>query len=357
MCKIKENSWVLYALAGAAFARFPLQYYGYELRTGFILIADSDSDARKLESDLLYLFNGVQITRWNSRAKRPENFRMGIHRYKKKDTEDELETFLYEKKFLPVIVVGGVLPKILYEKGYVIKASFHKKELEEIDKNYELFCNYLMDHIEFVIREIQMLKTSKIMMEYSRQKASAFVCYMLSVARLWWCFWRENGSEEASDQWVEKFMESVIEAEAEMSRFDGFYSVKTAVRDCVVRYVQQNKIPIVPINDGIKKEEAYIGMDEDFYLIPEALLKMMCAPLLETVSFLQLKKEMELDGMLVTNNIPGNYTVKKVLLDVNTGRTQRIRLLKLNKLDLTTDEALYLENLAEFYEETEEEYQ
>ena len=345
MHKINENSWVLHALAGAAFFRFPLQCYGYELRTGFILVADNDSDARKVENDLLRLFNGVQVMRWNSKAERPENFRIGIHRYKKKDTEDELETFLSEKKFLPVIIVGGILPKILYEKGFVIKSSFHRKELTKMDQNYEPFCNYLIEHIEYVTNEIQILKTSKIMMKYRRQKASAFAYYLLAVARLWWCFWRENGSEEASDQWVEKFMGSVIKTETDMSRFDDLYSVKAAVKDCVIRFMLQNRIPVVPINDGIRKDEPYIGMEEDFYLIPEALLRIMCAPLLETVSFLQLKKEMELDGMLVTDKVLGNYTVKILIFNADTGQTQRLRFLKLNKLDFIDEEGFYLEDL------------
>ena len=60
-------------------------------------------------------------------------------------------------------------------------------------------------------------------------------------------------------------------------------------------------------------------------------MKKMCLPLLETISFVQLKKEMQVEGMLVTDNVQGNYTVKIQLYDAETGLTRRLRFLRLQK--------------------------
>ena len=54
---------------------------------------------------------------------------------------------------------------------------------------------------------------------------------------------------------------------------------------------------------------------------------------------------MQVEGMLVTDNVQGNYTVKIQLYDAETGLTRRLRFLRLQKTDFTSDEELLLEDL------------
>ena len=74
-----------------------------------------------------------------------------------------------------------------------------------------------------------------------------------------------------------------------------------------------------------------ILQDTDFYYVPEDLLKKACKSLLETISFLTIKKELCATGYLLKNEGSAeNYTVK--LLITNTaGFSCRPRFLKLKK--------------------------
>ncbi len=353
MCKVREGKWLLYALSGSGFFRFPLYQFGYELPMGIILVAENSSHTRKIERELVRAFKGAEIVKLNSRKEHTENFRMGVYRYKKGDKEDDLDRFLSEKDFLPIVIVGGVVPEKLCGKGYIFKASFDTEEITEVEHEYRQLRNFLIEKTDYICQEIRVLKTSNIVEKYKKKGISSFAYYMLAVARVWWCLKCENIKEAAADQWVSAFMESVIEAESDIERFSDFYSVKEAVRECVTQFIMKNDLPVVNIYNGMSTEKQVI-YDEDFYFISESLLKSICTPLLNTVSFLQLKKEMEEDRMLITDKTPGGYTVKKLIFSAETGQTKRVRMLKLNKEDFVNSEGICLEDLQEFYKEREE---
>ena len=121
------------------------------------------------------------------------------------------------------------------------------------------------------------------------------------------------------------------------------------MKNCTLKFILQNNTPILESYDSKDNgARQCIYADQDHYYVSEEFMKKMCLPLLETISFVQLKKEMQVEGMLVTDNVQGNYTVKIQLYDAETGLTRRLRFLKLQKMDFISDEGLLLEDLQKF---------
>lgn len=350
MCRISLNSenWIMYALSGMSFFRFPLSLYGYEINNGVILVADDDSQAKALENALIRTFGAIPMAKYNKKEQ-PLNYELGIHRYRKRDREEELEDFLTQRSFFPVAIVGGIVPKVLRDKGYIMKCCLPPERLIAFGHIYSLIKEASLANIDYWCQELKVLKTSKLAKEYLNKKSSPFICYMLAVAKIYWGLLRKKIDEDEADAWIKKFMSFAKRTEENMERLNGFYSVKEAVKNCTLKFILQNKTPILETYDSKDNEvRQCIYADQEYYYIAEEFMKKMCLPLLETISFVQLKIEMAAEGMLVTDNVPGNFTVKIQLYDAETGLTRRLRFLRLQKMDFISDEGLLLEDLQKF---------
>lgn len=346
MRKLDPQHQILQILAGAAFLRFPLSQLGYELDRGLILVADEDFQANALANELIRALGAVDIPKFGKNMKRPFNHVMGLHRYKKKDKDEDLEEFLTEKEFLPVIIVGGIVPEFL--RGcYTFRFSLQPEMISSFTSINSIFKKYILEKKDYIFQEIRLLKTSELAQKYQQNQQTFLGKYLLAIGRAWWCILREDNGESAVDKWLDDFMESAAKFENDMERLNEIYSVKEAVRMCITDYVIKKKIPVREARGGNVPEtaEESILFDDTYYFIAEELIKKMCTPLLETVSVVQLKREMAAEGMLVTDKVSGNYTVKIQLYNAKTGGTQRLRFLKLLKTDLLTEEGLPLENL------------
>ena len=101
-----------------------------------------------------------------------------------------------------------------------------------------------------------------------------------------------------------------------MDRYDGEYDVQDVVRKCFMDQASKGKIGIRPLvgNSDVDEIENHILYDDDFYYVTDSTLRTVCAPLLTTVSFVQLKNEMASSGMVDCNdgNLK-NFTKKKLI--------------------------------------------
>lgn len=348
MCKIefKQENCILWALSGMAFFRFPLSLYDYELNRGVILVADDDSQAKVLENALIRTLQAVPIVRFNNKSNYPLNHEMGVHHYRKSDREEELEDFLSQRNFLPVVIVGGIIPQILRYKGYTFKFSMLPEEVLAFGDVYYYMKKVSLANIDYWFHEIKVLKKSKLLNQYLDKNSDPFIHYMLAIAKIWWCILREKNDEKVADTFLDALMLFSKKAQIDMDRLNDFYSVKDAVKNCTLKFILQNNTPILEIYESKDNgARQCIYADQEYYYISDEFMKKMCLPLLETISFVQLKKEMQVEGMLVTDNVQGNYTVKIQLYDAETGLTRRLRFLRLQKTDFTSDEELLLEDL------------
>lgn len=120
--------------------------------------------------------------------------------------------------------------------------------------------------------------------------------------------------------------------------FSGEWDVLDAVRNVVEIYLEKNpqiKIGSKNLVEGelaeVNQKPQAILWDDDVYYFPERLFRCACGSLLETVSFLEIKREMMLQGFLRCHKISdGNFTVKKVIVN-SFGCKTRLRFLAIER--------------------------
>lgn len=173
---------------------------------------------------------------------------------------------------------------------------------------------------------------------------------LITVVLIWKAIYREHGiaEEEISEEidWLKGQIWSSIET---MDRHEGMYDVQDVVRKCFMDQVSKGEIEIRPLlgNSAVDEIKNHILYDDDFYYVTDSTLRTVCAPLLTTVSFVQLKNEMASSGMVDCNDGNLKNFTKKKLIWRSFGWQERVRFVWIKKEALMTKEGLLLEDIGE----------
>lgn len=343
-----------------SFCRFIFQQIGFDIDRGFVLIADDDWTARKIAMDLSDSFDAELITRWSVKSRHLLNYQMGVHLYSRSDRAEEWEDFLAQRDFFPIIIVGGIVPENLYGQGYVFRIQHRQISNNQCKAAYWELRKVIVDNTDAVVSNLKHSKTSERMKLYRRSDQFAMVMnYILCISVIWEFYWREKGEDESDVKaWASTFC-ALAESELKRSAdYEGLYAVSQAVNSCVFDYAAKYKqLRIVDITTGISKNEFYktILADDSAYFFKETLLKEICEPISNTVTFFQLKREMEAEGMTIGDASKGNHTSKRTIYDSDKQRASRQRFILIRKEYLVNDEGLSLEDFVALQNDEEEE--
>lgn len=350
MCKVKvtEKYAILQMIEALGFCRFVFRKCGVDLERGIILVVENLWQAGEIADALCETTDAVMLDKRGRKQKlSPMNFQMGIHVYGKSDDKAWIKDFLFEKDFLPVVLVAGIVPEILFENGYIFKLGVTGYEIFEFREMYEKMRSSILKYHDTLCYELKKIETSRIAKKYLQIEQSNAIRMIIATGLIWKIVIRIKNDEETTDAWMAEYCYFLIKQLRHMDDFTGRYTVLEAVRRCIFTTVEANKMQILHINETTKTERAILA-DEEFYYFPEALLKEICTPLTDTISFLQLKSEMYADGILVCNDgHKKNYTVKVTCFDSVNKKYIRKRFLKLKKECLLTDSGMSLEDWTE----------
>ena len=347
MCQVIEKYAVLQMIEALGFCRFVFRKYGYDIERGVILVVEDTWQAGEIADAFCEASDAVLIKRKRNEVVRPLNFQIGLHLYGKLDGEDWITDFLMQKDFLPVVIVAGMVPEPLYERGYIFRLDLTGADIFEFGGMYRKMATSIMDNLETILYELKNIETSRIAKKYSQIEQSNAIRMIIATGLIWKIVIRIKNDEETTDAWMAEYCYFLIKQLRHMDDFTGRYTVLEAVIRCIFTTVEANKMQILHINETTKTERAILA-DEEFYYFPEALLKEICTPLTDTISFLQLKSEMYADGILVCNDgHKKNYTVKVTCFDSVNKKYIRKRFLKLKKECLLTDSGMSLEDWTE----------
>ena len=283
----------------------------------------------------------------------PLNYQMGVHVYNRLDDERKTLDFLEEQRFLPIVITGGKIPEVLIGRGYAFRCTMNEKEFMEAGKKYEKFTDFTKREVCGVCDLIKRIRKFSDMLEDPQkkyQKYQKIVKNLITVVLIWKAIYREHGiaEEEISEEidWLKGQIWSSIET---MDRHEGMYDVQDVVRKCFMDQVSKGEIEIRPLlgNSAVDEIKNHILYDDDFYYVTDSTLRTICAPLLATVSFVQLKNEMVKSGMVDCNDGNLKNFTKKKLIWRSYGWQERVRLIWIKKETLMTDEGLLLEDIGE----------
>lgn len=356
MCEVIKEFGVLQFIQAFSFCRFIFQNYGYDLEKGIVLVADDDRHAQEVADAILTTVDSRNILRYNSKTEKPFNFEIALHLYRKYDKEQELSEFLVEKKFTPVVIVGGILPEFMEENAYVFRISLKGSDVRGFEEMYKKMKMGVLSHLGHLKYEIKNFKSSKLLKQLDIDESYRRCFEIIALTgKAWELVIRESNDEEISERWVNDYCEASAIALRTMDDLCGICDVSEAVRKCVVEYVWKNDVEIIDLYRIMDDGNETIWYDSDYYYFTEPFLKKICKPLQNTVSFQQIKTELYEAGILVCNNTKNrNFTVKKSCFDIQTGRESRMRFLKLLKQELLSDEGMELEEIVEIKRENKE---
>lgn len=346
-----QNKWLIETIAELAFVQEPIRFYGYGMEKGIILIADDDESALIIKSMLEAHLDAVGVKLRGRKESQPLNYQMGVHVYNRLDDERKTLDFLEEQKFFPIVITGGKIPEILIGRGYAFRCTVNENEFMEAKKKYEKFTDFTKREVWGVCDLIKRISKFSDMLEDPQkkyQKYQKIAKNLMTVVLIWRSIYREHGiaEEEISEEidWLKEQIWSSIEM---MDRHEGMYDVRDVVRKCFMDQVSKGEIEIRPLvgNSAVDEIKNHILYDDDFYYVTDSTLRTICAPLLATVSFVQLKNEMAKSGMVDCNDGNLKNFTKKKLIWRSYGWQERVRLIWIKKETLMTDEGLLLENV------------
>lgn len=348
-----DGKWVVETIAELAFVREPIKFYGYGMEKGIILIADDDESALAIKSMLEAHLDAVEMKLRGRKESQPLNYQMGVHVYNRLDDERKLLDFLEEQEFLPVVITGGLIPKFLVGRGYAFRCVLAEAGFMTAEAQYKEFVASIKQDVPAAVELIQ--KVNKIPHviindggQYERYEKVAK--NFLAIMRICMQIYKMAGaSEEKLAKNEEMFTTKTIDAIAAMDRYEGEYDVQDVVRECFLRQAKKGDVRLSPVetSSAVGEAENHILYDDNFYYVADPTLRKICAPLLETVSFVQLKNEMAFSGMVDCNDGSLKNFTKKKLIWRSCDQPKRIRLIWIKKESLMTDEGLLLENMWE----------
>ncbi len=356
MYEMIENFGTLQMVEALGFCRYLLRECGHDIESGIILVVEELRQAKQIIETLLETTDAVEVKTGNRWQDRPLNFQMGMRLFQKYDKVETIANFLQEKDFLPVLFVVGIVPEEIGDFGYIFKLEACNEEIAGFAEMYQEMRKTVVQKFPAILDVLGQLTTSKIFGKYGRASNMQAVRMVIATGEIWKLTLRSMKDEEETEMWCERYCQIMLDKVSHTDDYRGMYAVGMAVADCVFSYGRIQSLTIAALDEFLEMT-AEILSDEACYYFPETLLKEICHPLLETVSFLQLKAEMYAEGMLVCNDCAKkNYTVKVTVRDKTNGEYKRIRLLKIRKEFLQTQNGMSLEDWLDIKNEVGEVY-
>jgi len=351
---LKKLPWMISAFG---YVNYIIQRKVETLDNGFVLIADDEAQARQFAEAFCSPkgCNAVRIYNWKKKSQKPRNYEVGVLLIQKEHRQPEVESFLNEKDFLPVIVSGGILPDYLKTGRYLFRLSMQDVEIIRGNAFYEwmiAYQEYVRSNKDGICRKLEKLHSSMAWDEYygDVSKRRLYELLLATVSIIADFIWDRFDEREAS-VYRSEGMEICRAWLNQMDDFSTGEDLAERVADCVTEYLDQNPSVLIRSIDhvdletskAISNDEALL-YDAEFYYIPQSLFMKMCAPLLETVSTVELKQQMAAEGLLKKTS--EDYTSKKMFTNVAGSKT-RIRVFWIFKECLILEDNLTLEDLYE----------
>ena len=362
ICGNGEIGWMTLTVYGSSFLRVLLKKYGYELEDGLILVADNEKMSRRFITQYCAKMNGNGVYVEKAKdAKFIENFQAGFMIMQKGLKEENVDNFLFQKSFLPILMVGGILPESLKSDRY----NFRLKE-KDVDEIYDEkmiskiveFTDYIIENVKEVCAVLEKNSSSIFLTEYKGNEKIIF-SVLAGIGAIYAAYLRKKYPERYVVDFLVKYIDETKKRLQDISEFASGVELFEILSSLVWGNLYDNKdifvADIEKINVAIYdalRENSAVLFDEKFYYFPPKLLINICQPLLETASEPELKRRLRDEGIIYCNS--ADYTVKKEIVNVY-GAKERPRFILVKKEALLSLDNLMLEDVFAIKNEGEKE--
>ena len=337
-------------ISGLAFTRVILQDAKLDIDQGIVVLLDSKSQARTFGRIFEENLDGKTI----SKIKKRDgilNFEAGIYPLSGSESEDAVSDFMAEKRFFPIITVGGILPYYMRENSYVVRVH-ELDDMETFKQEYEKFRTYVIKNIDYMRKQLNYYKSLPEVCCFDRRSDYYRVFKsIMAVGFIWYIYYKKTSTEEMTEQFWEQYKRYCYKLVSEFREYQDCYEIETEFTALTWKYLQSHmdvtlcKTEEVTIT--VRKamsEDKVILCDREYYYFPEKLVKSICKPMLEIVSVGELKALLKSKGIILCND--EGYTIKKRFW-MSSGVCDRMRAMKMKKEMLMSPGGLLLEDVYE----------
>ena len=336
-----------------SFVRYLIQRVGVTLTPGIIIVADGKNEAKQIASNLIKI--GI-AKRFNAEAIQedfPDNYQMSVRVLEKRDSENEILSFLETEKFLPVVIASGICPEYVEDDIYVIRMDSDIPQTS-ISEFHEITI-WVLDNLEVVLHEMRRLDCSLKRAEIAKKVSLLYRVIAMIASVLEMYHMDTSGDELLANSETKEFLEWGKNMLEDIAKLTGYCKISEAVAHAVYEYLNVgNKSYFVDLASAdntinSKMFPKVIFFDETWYFLQENHLKEMCSKICNDVSFRQIKEELVKEGVLeVSEWSQNNYTIQmSVHID---GQTKRKHFLKIKKDVFLSEDDEYIEDIMNRYE-------
>lgn len=331
---------------------YVFQVKGLALDKGTVLLLGEDVSKARFLANLQDTCGAVKIDVPKKGCENMvRNYQMADCDYHKYVKWENLAAFLSIKKFVPAVIVNGIVPDELKDMAYIIEISAEMSksmETPEYRTEMDAVIRFIRANPDVVVRELDLLRTSE---AFEKRDSDSPLCInLLASLSVYSAFYRSTHTDRETAivkakaereirrcvQRAEELTEDCDSADAIKVVINQFFSKNDDFE--VFGVDEVDKIALEHLRGG-----KAIVYDQEFYYIPEALFKRACGSLLTVVSHIQIKRALREEGILMCNRTENaNFTTKKVLV-TRDGQSFRERVLKFRKEFFVSREGLYLE--------------
>ncbi len=350
MGKMKD---VIKMISGIAFLRPILKLCDCDCDKGIMLVVDSDRDARMLAKYFETRLNGKIVKRLRKMDIQDiQNFEAAFYITKGTENREALEEFLMEEEFFPVVFVGNKIPSGSWDDNYFLRINTKEfqDEIESEEEEFRKFRKYTIANPMQIKAVLLKLDTSKAMEEY-RVEYEFLPIYkaMSAVGYVWRSFLWSTRNEKTAEIFLNRYLHTCRGIVDKFRDYESTFEIQEEVNELTWDYVGAhvevkfaNVEMVGPKANQAMKADCAILYDEDYYYIPEKLMKQICAPLLKCLSVSELKGQLEKERLILCNG--EGFTVKKKFRTID-GVSGRCRAFKFVKEKLISPDGFRLEDL------------
>lgn len=345
-------------ISGLAFTRAILRDVKLDIDQGMIILLDSKIQARTLGQIFEENLDGKTI----SKIKKRDgilNFEAGIYPLSGSEIEDAVSDFMAEKRFFPIITVGGILPYYMRESNYVVRV-YELEGMKVFEQEYKKFRKYVINNVDYIRKQLDYYYKKLPEVRYFDRRSEYYTAFksIMAVGFIWYTFYKKTSTEEKAEQFWEQYKKYSYKLVSGFREYQDCYEIETEFTELTWNYLRlHSDIQVCPV-EGVSievqesmKKNTVILYDSDFYYFSEKLVKSICAPMLETIPVGELKVLLKDKGIIHCND--DGYTIKK-RFGTSSGSCNRMRAMKIKKETLMSTEGLLLEEKYEHVSEKHE---
>lgn len=256
----------------------------FGLDKGIVLLLDENISQGRFVANFQDTCGAVRINAPKRNCEKEVwNYQLAVCEYSKYQKWEELASFLDIRKFVPAVVVKGIVPDELRDMAYVIEISPEMAKTmgtPKFRKEIDAMIKFVRENPDVVVRELELFRTSEAFLR--SENNSQFFKNLLAAKRVYLSCYRSTHTDKETDRVKAEVECEIRNCVQRAEELEEEYDAVDTIRAVINRYFNENNdfeiFSVEEINEEALKA-VQIGKavlhDTEYYWVCEPLFKRM----------------------------------------------------------------------------------